>query len=68
MNARELIPTNRLTTHPGRILFNKYLKPIDLSQVELAKQLDISAQRINDLVNGRPGNYRRNSHPFRRSI
>ena len=45
------IPTNRAPVHPGEILREEYLEPMGLSQVELAKLLDIPFQRVNMIVN-----------------
>ena len=38
------------TVHRGEILRANYLKPLSLSANALAKLLDVSASRINDLV------------------
>lgn len=48
-------PTHRLPTHPGEILWKEFLEPLNLSQVELAKSLDVPVQRINTLINGKRG-------------
>lgn len=47
------IPTKRPPTHPGEMLLEEFLLPMNLSQRELADALHISYQRINELVNGR---------------
>lgn len=47
------IPTNRRPTHPGEILMEDFLKPLGLTQEGLAKELDVSFQRINGIINGR---------------
>ena len=49
------IPTNRIPTHPGVILLEEFLVPMDLSQVRLAQHLAVPVQRINELVNGKRG-------------
>ena len=49
------LPTNRPPTHPGEILLEEYLKPMNLSQRELADAIQAPYQRVNDLVNGRRG-------------
>ena len=41
--------------HPGEILFEEFLKPLDLGQVEAARQLDISLNRLNEIVLGKRG-------------
>jgi len=48
-----MIPKNRKPTHPGKILLLEFLEPMKLSQVELAKKMGVSVQRINTLINGK---------------
>ncbi len=36
-----MIPKNRKPTHPGEILLEEFLKPLGMSQVELAKKMDV---------------------------
>ncbi len=38
--------------HPGEILMEEFLKPLDLSQYQLAKELSVPARRINEIVHG----------------
>lgn len=47
------IPTHRPPTHPGEMLLEEFLKPLGLSQVELARRIGVSYPRVNDLVHGR---------------
>jgi antitoxin HigA-1 len=49
------IPTHRSPTHPGEMLLEEFLQPMNLSQRELAEALHVPYQRINELVNGRRG-------------
>lgn len=49
------VPTNREPTHPGEMLLEEFLKPMGLSQQELARGIRVPYQRINELINGRPG-------------
>lgn len=42
-------------THPGEILREDYLKPLQLSANALAGQLHVPASRINDIMLGRRG-------------
>lgn len=49
------IPTHTIATHPGEILRSEFLVPLAISQAQLAKDLEVSGQRINDLVNGHRG-------------
>ncbi|MCK5021656.1 MAG: HigA family addiction module antidote protein [Candidatus Pacebacteria bacterium] len=36
--------------HPGEILLEEFLKPLSLSQYRLAKEINVSALRINEIV------------------
>ena len=38
--------------HPGEILLEEFLKPLAVSQYQLAKQIGVPARRINEIVNG----------------
>jgi len=39
--------------HPGEILMEEFLKPMELSQNRLAKALSVPARRINEIVLGK---------------
>ena len=41
--------------HPGEILREEFLKPVGMSDYELAKRLHVPAPRINDIVLERRG-------------
>ena len=49
------VPTSRTPTHPGEILLEEFLDPMGLTQRELADNIRVPYQRVNDLVNGRRG-------------
>jgi len=49
------IPTHRTPTHPGEMLIEEFLKPMGLSQRELADAIHVPYQRINEIINGRRG-------------
>jgi len=49
------IPTNREATHPGEMLLEEFLKPMGITQRELANLLHVPYQRINEIVNGKRG-------------
>jgi addiction module HigA family antidote len=38
---------------PGEILLQEYLKPLGISQIEAAGRLDISLNRLNEIVLGK---------------
>jgi|SRR5688572_17792976 len=39
--------------HPGEILLEEFLKPMELSQYRLAKDISVPARRINEIVHGK---------------
>jgi len=39
--------------HPGEILFEEFLKPMGISQYRLAKEINVPARRINEIVHGK---------------
>ncbi len=49
------VPTHREPTHPGEMLLEEFLKPMELSQRDLADGIRVPYQRINELINRRRG-------------
>lgn len=49
------VPTHREPTHPGNMLLEEFLKPMRLSQQDLAREIHAPYQRVNELVNRRRG-------------
>jgi addiction module HigA family antidote len=49
------VPTEREPTHPGEMLLEEFLKPMELTQRDLADGIRVPYQRVNELVNGRRG-------------
>jgi len=49
------IATHRAPTHPGEMLSEEFLKPMGLTQRQLADSIHVPYQRINEIVNGRRG-------------
>ncbi|MBI5570726.1 MAG: HigA family addiction module antidote protein [Desulfomonile tiedjei] len=41
--------------HPGEILLEEFMKPMGISQNELARDLKVPARRINEIVRGQRG-------------
>jgi antitoxin HigA-1 len=39
--------------HPGEILLKEFLEPLGISQYRLAKDIGVTARRINEIVHGR---------------
>jgi addiction module HigA family antidote len=50
-----MLPKNRIPIHPGEVLLEEFLKPLEITQVALADHLSIPVQRINELVRGKRG-------------
>ncbi len=50
-----MLPKNRISTHPGEILAEEFLKPLGITQARLARELKISTNRLNELVKGKRG-------------
>lgn len=48
MSKRELEPI-----HPGEILLEEFLKPMGISQYQLAKDINVDPRRINVIVHGK---------------
>ena len=48
MTERKLPPI-----HPGEILLEEFLKPLGISQYQLAKDISVPARRINEIVLGK---------------
>ena len=44
-----------VTTHPGEMLNEEFLKPLGLSQNALAMRIRVPATRIGDIIHGRRG-------------
>lgn len=49
------IPKKRAPTHPGEMLREEFLEPMNISQRDLANAIHVPYQRINELVNQKRG-------------
>ena len=49
------MPEDRSPQHPGEVLLENYLKPMQLTQRELAQAIHVPYQRVNDIVRQRRG-------------
>lgn len=47
------VPTHRPPTHPGEMLLEEFLKPLGMTQTELAERIGVPFQRVNSLVKGK---------------
>ena len=50
-----MLELQREPTHPGEILKEEFLEPLNISQTKLAKELHTSFRAINELVNTKRG-------------
>ncbi len=41
--------------HPGEILLEEFLKPMNISQYRISKDISVPARRINEIVQGKRG-------------
>lgn len=48
MSTKKMAPV-----HPGEILFEEFLKPLGISQYKLAKDINVSPRRVNEIVQGK---------------
>jgi len=49
------IPTEREPTHPGEMLLEEFLIPMNITQRDLADAIHVPYQRINELINRKRG-------------
>ncbi len=49
------IPTHRQPTHPGEMLVEEFLRPMHITQRQLADAIHVPYQRVNELVNQKRG-------------
>ncbi len=49
------VPTHRPPTHPGDMLLEEFLKPLGLTQRDLADGILVPYQRVNELVRKKRG-------------
>ncbi len=47
------LPKNRPPTHPGEMLFEEFIKPLNITQREAAQCLGVSYPRLNEIIKGR---------------
>ena len=50
------MPTKKLPpVHPGAVLLEEFLVPMEISQYRLAKDISVPPRRINEIVHGKRG-------------
>ncbi len=47
----DITKIERKLTHPGEVLREEFLKPMNISQSELAKRIGVSFRAVNEIVN-----------------
>jgi addiction module HigA family antidote len=47
------MPRKLPAVHPGEVLLEEFLKPMDISQYQLAKDISVPPRRINEIVLGK---------------
>ena len=47
------LPRLRPPTHPGEMLLEEFLKPLGISQTDLAVRLGVSFPRLNEIIRGK---------------
>lgn len=50
-----MIPAHRIPAHPGKILKEEFLDELGITQVAFAAHINVSVQRINEIVRGKRG-------------
>lgn len=53
--APSLLDMKRVTTHPGEMLDEEFLKPLDMSSRALAKEIGVPANRLTEIIAKRRG-------------
>ena len=50
-----MIPENRIPTHPGEILLEEFLKPMDMNQASFAEHIGVPVQQVDEVIAGTRG-------------
>lgn len=48
-----MTPKTLAPVHPGEVLLDEFLEPMDISQYRLAKDISVPPRRINEIVHGK---------------
>jgi addiction module HigA family antidote len=49
------IPTQGPPTHPGEVILEEFLKPLEMTQTEFAERIAVDWSRANKLIRGKRG-------------
>jgi addiction module HigA family antidote len=50
-----MLPEKRIPSHPGEILVEEFLHPLEVTQVAFARHIGVPVQRINEIARGKRG-------------
>jgi addiction module HigA family antidote len=53
LGDERVVETKFEPVHPGEILLEEFLKPLEISQYRLAKDINVHPRRINEIVHGK---------------
>jgi len=48
-----MIPKKRAPTHPGEMLLEEFLRPLDITQTEFAERIGVSYPRLSEVIHGK---------------
>ena len=49
------LPRHQPPTHPGEMILEEFLVPLEITQTELASRLGVSFPRLNEVIRGKRG-------------
>jgi addiction module HigA family antidote len=50
-----MLPTHREPTHPGEVLAEEFMKPLEMSAADLASELKTRVELVNNIIDKRQG-------------
>lgn len=50
-----ILPSDRKPTHPGQMLLEEFLKPLNISQKQLAEHLGWTQAKLNEIIHKKRG-------------
>ncbi|MFC1799310.1 HigA family addiction module antitoxin [Candidatus Eisenbacteria bacterium] len=53
--TKRRLPRHRPPTHPGDMIREEFLVPLEMTQTELASRLGVSFPRLNEVIRGKRG-------------
>lgn len=49
------IPTHGPPIHPGEVILEEFLRPLEMTQTEFSQRIGVAWTRANQIINGKPG-------------